>query len=75
MNLKGIMLRERSQSQKIHLCDVLTKLRDSGQIRSFQKLGVGRGCDSKESTEGGFWTGRIVLCSDCSGGCVNLDLC
>ena len=51
MTLKGIMLSERSQTQTLHLYDFSQRqsCTNSGQISSFQKLGVGRGCDTQSA--------------------------
>ena len=51
MTLKGIMLSGRSQTQTLHLYDFSQRqsCTNSGQISSFQKLGVGRGCDTQSA--------------------------
>ena len=51
MTPKGIMLNERSQTQTLHLYDFSQRqsCRNSRQISSFQKLRVGRGCDTRSA--------------------------
>ena len=48
---KGIMRNERSQTQTLHLYDFSQRqsCRNSRQISSFQKLRVGRGCDTRSA--------------------------